>query len=183
MNKKIAIIYNSKHCYTRKLSHHIQNGITFEAVRSQTYCSQYISEHLCLLDNVDAIIFGTPTYFGNVSTNIKNFMDSTTDIWRHKKWNNKVAAGFTHSSALSGDKLNALMSILIFAQQHGMIWAGVDVKCNETLNKSNVPLNRFGSWIGLMVESEKSNKKTSYSDIKTAEYFGARIAKVTKSFK
>ena len=111
-------------------------------------------------------------------------MDSTVDIWDNKGWNNKIAAGFTHSSALSGDKLGALMSIFIFAQQHGMMWIGVDLKSNETLKNFDVKLNRLGSWMGLMTESPSKDKELeiNVSDIKTAEYFGARIAKITKKF-
>ena len=182
MSKIIAIIYDNNFCYTKKISNHIQNGISAEKVRTIVYKSQFISDNLHLLDKVDTIIFGTPTYFGNVSTNIKKFMDSTTSIWHEKKWNNKIAAGFTHSTSLNGDKLSALMSIFIFAQQHGMIWSGLNIRTNEKTLDYNINLNRMGSWIGLMVESIKKGQDINISDIKTAEYFGVRIAKVTKHF-
>lgn len=182
MSKTVAIIYDNNFCYTKKISSHIQYGINVEKVETILYKSKFISCNLHLLDKMDAIVFGTPTYFGNVSMNIKKFMDSTTNIWHQKKWNNKIAAGFTHSTSLNGDKLSALMSIFIFAQQHGMIWSGLDIRSNEKILDYNVNLNRMGSWIGLMVESIKEGEKTNISDIKTAEYFGARIAKVTKNF-
>jgi NAD(P)H dehydrogenase (quinone) len=184
MKKRIATIYDHELCFTKTLSRYIDIGIQSENVESTTYEAKFICENLQLLDDVDSIIFGTPTYFGNVSTNIKKLMDSTVDIWDNKKWNNKIAAGFTHSSALSGDKLGALMSIFIFAQQHGMMWIGVDLKSNEMLKDSDVKLNRLGSWMGLMAESPNKDKKLeiNVSDIKTAEYFGARIARITKKF-
>jgi multimeric flavodoxin WrbA len=185
MKKRIATIYNHQHCFTKTLSDYIHIGIQSENVESEIYEAEFICENLQLLDKVDSIIFGTPTYFGNVSTNIKKLMDSTVHIWDNKKWNNKIAAGFTHSSALSGDKQSALMSIFIFAQQHGMIWTGIDLKSNEKPKNFDVNLNRLGSWMGLMAESpnKDENSKTNISDIKTAEYFGARIAKITKNFK
>ncbi|WHA05136.1 flavodoxin family protein [Candidatus Bandiella numerosa] len=184
MKKRIATIYDHENCFTKTLSKYIHIGIQSENVESKTYEAKFICENLQLLDEVDSIIFGTPTYFGNVSTNIKKLMDSTVDIWDNKGWNNKIAAGFTHSSALSGDKLGALMSIFIFAQQHGMMWIGVDLKSNETLKNFDVKLNRLGSWMGLMTESPSKDKEPeiNVSDIKTAEYFGARIAKITKKF-
>jgi NAD(P)H dehydrogenase (quinone) len=182
MKKKIAIIYNHSHCFTKTISDHICVGIESQNVEARAYDSEFICNHLPLLDQFDSIIFGTPTYFGNVSTNIKKFMDSTVTIWEKKGWNNKIAAGFTHSSALSGDKLSALISIFIFAQQHGMIWTGIDLKSNEESHMLNVKLNRLGSWVGLMVESPNKSSKgiVNLSDVKTAVYFGTRIAKITK---
>ena len=44
------------------------------------------------------------------------------------KWRDKVAAGFTNSGAQNGDKLNSLISMALFAAQHGMIWVGLDLK-------------------------------------------------------
>lgn len=184
MKKRIATIYNHQRCFTKTLSDYIHIGIQSENLESKLYSLEFICKNLELLDEVDSIIFGTPTYFGNVSANMKKFMDSTVNIWDNRKWNKKIAAGFTHSSSLSGDKQSALMSIFIFAQQHGMIWAGIDLKSNEKVKNFDVNLNRLGSWVGLMAESPNKAKtlKINVSDIKTAEYFGARIAKITKKF-
>ena len=65
-----------------------------------------------------------------------------------------------------------------------MIWTGIDLKSNEKPKNFDINLNRLGSWMGLMAESpnKDENLKTNVSDIKTAEYFGARIAKITKKF-
>jgi NAD(P)H dehydrogenase (quinone) len=41
-------------------------------------------------------------------------------------WRNKVAGGFTHSQAMSGDKLHSLPHFTILAAQHGMIWVPLD---------------------------------------------------------
>ena len=184
MRNTIAIIYDNENCFTKQLSDYIQIGIKAEGMHSEVYESEFISNNLNLLDEAKAIIIGTPTYFGNVSSSIKKFMDSTTNIWDNKKWNNKIAAGYTHSSALSGDKLSALISIFIFAQQHGMVWSGLDLKSNEKIGDDNIGLNRLGSWMGLMTESpgKYRDREINVSDIKTAEYFGARIAKLTKRF-
>ena len=182
MNKKIAIIYDHDRCYTKTISSYIEKGINSQNIQSVSYTIDFILNKKSLLDKVNGIIFGAPTHFGNVSTNMKKFMDSTTSIWRDKKWKNKIAAAFTHSGALNGDKMSCLMSMFIFAQQHGMIWTGIDVNSNEKIYKYNVELNRLGSWIGLMVESIKKDAVVNVSDIKTAEYFGERVAKVSKSF-
>lgn len=63
----------------------------------------------------DAIIFGSPTYNGSVSARFKQFMeDSTNPAWSPQKWRNKIAAGFTNSGAMHGDKLNSLIAMQPF---------------------------------------------------------------------
>ena len=181
MSGNIAIIYDNNNCFTRYLANYIQSGVKTENINSIMYEAEFIINNLKLLDGSQAIILGTPTHFGNVSYNIKKFMDATNEIWDSRKWSNKIAAGFTHSSGLNGDKLSALMSIFIFAQQHGMIWVGLDLKSNAKIDNDNTKLNKCGSWMGFMAEPPKQSQNNT-SNKKTAEYFGARVAKLTKMF-
>ncbi|MFV9972394.1 MAG: hypothetical protein AB8V06_05700 [Francisella endosymbiont of Hyalomma asiaticum] len=51
-------------------------------------------------------------------------MEKSSRKWYEQKWKNKITAGFTNSHSLSGDKLNYLMQLVIFAAQHRMIWVG-----------------------------------------------------------
>jgi NAD(P)H dehydrogenase (quinone) len=184
MEKNIVIIYYNKHCYSSTLANHIKMGAEVEGVKAMSYDVSHINQNMHLLDEADGIIFGSPTYFGSVSAEMKGFMDSTVGIWDDKRWNNKIAAGFTHSSALSGDKLSALMTMFIFAAQHGMLWVGLDLKACDKIEGYDLELNQFGSWMGLMAQSPNKAKSPSFnqSDLETAKYFGARIALITKKF-
>ncbi len=48
------------------------------------------------LDAADAIIFGSPTYFGSLSAEMKRFLEGTVDRWVDgPRWKDKLAAGFT----------------------------------------------------------------------------------------
>ena len=77
------------------------------------------------LDTCQAIVFGTPTYMGGVSAQLKSFMDAMAPRWYQKAWNGKFGAAFTVSAKASGDKLNCLQDLLTFGMQMGMIWVGV----------------------------------------------------------
>jgi NAD(P)H dehydrogenase (quinone) len=46
-------------------------------------------------------------------------------LWFEQRWKDKIAAGFTNSASQSGDKLNVLTDLSIFAAQLSMIWIGV----------------------------------------------------------
>jgi multimeric flavodoxin WrbA len=136
------------------------------------------------LEASDAIIFGAPTYNSSLSSRMKRFFeDSTKPAWNEMKWRDKIAAGFTNSGAQHGDKLNSLVSMALFAAQHGMIWVGLDLKPGNATSKGSVnELNRLGSWLGAMAQSngdEGPDRSPIESDLKTAAYLGQRVATTT----
>jgi NAD(P)H dehydrogenase (quinone) len=130
----------------------------------------------------DAIIFGSPTYNGTISARLKQFMeDSTRAAWIPQTWRNKIAAGFTNSGALHGDKLNSLMTMALFAAQHGMIWVGLDLFAGSAADQPN----RIGGWLGAMAQSDDVSPELSpiASDLQTAAHLGQRVAEVASQFK
>ncbi len=78
---------------------------------------------LNILDQSNAIIFGSPTYMGCVSGQMKSFLDATAERYRSRSWSDKVASGVTVSAGLSGDKLNSLLTLALFAMHTG--WFGL----------------------------------------------------------
>jgi multimeric flavodoxin WrbA len=140
------------------------------------------------LEASDAIIFGSPTYMGTLSARFKQFMeDATKPAWFPQKWRNKIAAGFTNSGAQHGDKLNTLMTMALFAAQHGMIWVGLDLMPgNATTKGSPDDMNRIGAWLGAMAQSNNDqgpDMTPSQSDLKTAAYLGQRVAELAGRFR
>lgn len=183
---KIAMVFHSGYGHTKAIAEAIAHGIIATGYATMKVM-EYNKVDFIALNDADAIIFGCPTYMGSVSAELKTFMDSTSEAWRHQKWRNKIAAGFTNSSAYSGDKLGTLMQMVLFACQHGMIWVGLDLMAGNSSSKgSHEDLNRIGSWVGLMAQSntdQSAELTPPISDRKTAEYFGKRIVEVTQKFK
>lgn len=107
--------------------------------------------------------------------------DSTRPAWIPQSWRNKIAAGFTNSGAMHGDKLNSLVTMALFAAQHGMIWVGLDI----FPGKSPQEKNRVGGWLGAMAQSDDASPDITpiESDIDTAAHLGERVAHVTSQFK
>ena len=127
----------------------------------------------------DAIIFGSPTYMGGVSAPFKAFMDASSKQWYGRVWKDKVAAGFTTSASQSGDKLNTLIQLMVYANQHGMIWTGVDLLPGNNNSKGSVDdLNRLGSFSGAMAQANADQGADAMrdSDLKTAAHLGQRVA-------
>jgi multimeric flavodoxin WrbA len=133
----------------------------------------------------DAIVFGSPTYNGAPSARFKQFCeDSTKPVWSEMKWRDKVAAGFTNSGAQNGDKLHSLISMALFAAQHGMLWVGLDLMPGNDSSRGSVhDLNRLGSWLGAMAQSngdQGPDDTPIKSDLDTAAYLGQRVAETVR---
>jgi NAD(P)H dehydrogenase (quinone) len=57
-----------------------------------------------ILARQDAIIFGSPTYMGGPAWQFKKFADASSKPWFSNAWKDKIAAGFTNSASVNGDK-------------------------------------------------------------------------------
>jgi len=135
------------------------------------------------LNDADAIIFGCPTYMGGPSAAMKAFMETSSAVWGRQGWKDKISAGFTNAGALSGDKLNTLTSLALFAAQHSMIWVSQGLFYSEDQDPgSEGAINRMGSWLGAMSQSENAppDQTPGAADLKTAELFGTRVAEATQ---
>ncbi|MBA4150812.1 MAG: flavodoxin family protein [Verrucomicrobia bacterium] len=132
------------------------------------------------LKQADAIIFGTPTYMGGVAAQFKAFVDATGGIWFAQEWKNKIAAGFTHSGSLSGDKLSTLQYLSLFAAQHGMVWIG------NAHHNSIDGMNRLGSYLGVMGATAQPTgtvPEVNAGDIATMEALGRRVGNLSQELK
>lgn len=77
------------------------------------------------LVEADAIVFGTPTRFGNMAAQLRNFLDQTGGLWAGNELVGKVGAVFTSANTQHGGHESTLLSTQITLQHHGMIVVGV----------------------------------------------------------
>lgn len=184
----IAIAYHSGFGHTRRQAEALQSGAASVAgTTARLYAVDALDEaQWAELDAADAIVFGSPTYMGSASAKFKAFMDESSKRWYGRAWKDKVAAGFTTSASQSGDKLNTLMQLMVFANQHGMIWVGVDLLPGNNNSKGSVDdLNRLGSFSGAMAQANGDQGADAMleSDLKTAAHLGARVATTAQAFR
>ena len=185
----ISIIYDSTWGHTAKQAQHVAEGVQrVTGAEARLIPVSEANMPWDVLEASDAIIFGSPTYNGSPSARFKQFCeDSTKPAWTGMKWRNKVAAGFTNSGAQNGDKLHSLISMALFAAQHGMLWVGLDLKPGNDNSKGSVhDLNRLGSWLGAMAQSNGDQGPDTTpikSDLDTAAYLGQRVAETAHRLK
>ncbi len=178
---RIAIVYHSGFGHTKVLAESVAAGARSVAGTEVALIPVDAAEKRAAeLEAADAIVFGTPTYMGSVSAPFKAFMDWSSKVWFAQGWKNKLAAGFTNSASHSGDKLNTLVQLFVFAMQHGMVWVGLDLLPGNNSSKGSVEdLNRLGSFAGAMAQSNADappEEAPIKSDRLTAEHLGRRVA-------
>ncbi|WP_192484776.1 MULTISPECIES: flavodoxin family protein [Cysteiniphilum] len=180
--KNVAIVYYSGYGHTKKVAEHIRMGANASKEVHAVLISVDELQDVDALNDYEAIIFGAPTYMGSVPYQFKKFMDDASKVWLKKGWKDKLAAGFTNSGSLSGDKFNVLMQLCTFACQHGMLWLSLGIDNTSGQNEHHSghleALNRMGGSLGLMTQSENDSPEVTppIGDKKTAELFGRRIA-------
>jgi len=178
---KVAIVFHSGFGHTGVLAEAVGRGAaSVPGVDARLVPATEVDGHWDYLDEADAIIMGSPTYMGSVSAGLKAFMEATVDRYFEQRWRDKLAAGFTNSASQSGDKINTLVDIAMFAAQHGMIWVNLGlVAGNDSSTGSAGDLNRLGGWMGAMGQSNADQgpgEAPPESDRLTAEHLGRRVA-------
>ncbi len=184
---KIAVVYHSGYGHTARQAEAVKNGAaSVPGVHAALYPAAEIDEaRWAELEKADAIIFGAPTYMGSLSAPFKDFMDKSSKVWFSQGWKDKIAAGFTNSASQSGDKLNSLIQLMVFSQQHSMIWVGTGLLPGNNSSQGSVnDLNRLGSSSGAMAQSNADQGADAMlaSDLETASHLGARVAETTLQF-
>jgi NAD(P)H dehydrogenase (quinone) len=179
----IVIVYHSGYGHTKVIAEEVLAGASSVAGVSVKLCAtsefgspggdRKLPESWGTLQAADCIIFGSPTYMGSVSAEFKRFMDASGGVWFGQGWKDKLAAGFTNSGGTSGDKLNTLVTLSMFAAQHSMLWVSQGLM-------SDAKVNRLGSYLGAMAQSGNGPAPDSVNadDRASAKLFGERVAKV-----
>jgi NAD(P)H dehydrogenase (quinone) len=186
---KIAIVYHSGYGHTAKVAEHVRIGAArAEGVEVTLYMADDLTSPEAgpwdELAAADAIIFGAPTYMGSASAVFKQFQDATSKPWFSHAWKDKIAAGFTNSGSLYGDKGTTLLQMATLAAQHGMIWVGTGMMpgYNASTKDINAVHNRSSFTVGLGTQSltDKPAEETpDRFDLETSEQFGERVAETT----
>ena len=184
----VAVVYFSAQGHTHQVAEAVAEGarqVAGTAVELHRLAGSDIHEGRWKNDAVmqkltaaDAIVFGTPTYMGGYAAQMKAFIDAASAAWMKLDWKDKIAAGFTHSQGLSGDKLNTLQGLAVNAMQHGRVWVGTGVLppfAGATPDK----VNRISSFTGAMAQTDYGQEPVNPGDLETARVLGRRVAEAT----
>ena len=90
------------------------------------------------LKGIDGLIVGTPTRFGNMCAQMRNFWDQTSEDWANGTLIGKPAAVFTSSATQHGGQETTLISIMITLLHHGCILVGLPYSFKEQMSLDEI---------------------------------------------
>lgn len=116
------------------------------------------------LEWADAYVFGTPTRFGNVAAQLKQFLDTTGGLWFEGKLADKVVGGFTSAQNPNGGQESTLLSMYNVFMHWGAVIIPTGYTSEEIFAAGGNP---YGS---------SSTEEPSEEELAAARYQGRRIA-------
>ncbi len=126
-------------------------------------------------ESADAIIFGTPTRFGTISSELKAYIDSLGGLWFQGKLNGKVGSAFASTQSVHGGNESTSLSLY-----NPMVHLGMVI---VPLGYADPALFKAGTPYGASTVTGQNNAPPTADDIEVARFQGKRVAQVAKALK
>lgn len=127
------------------------------------------------LADYDAIIVGSPTRFGRMSSQMASFWDRTGGLWMNGALVGKVGASFTSTASQNGGQETTQFSIITNLLHHGMTIVGLDYGFAGQLNTDAIV---GGSPYGASTVAGGDGSRTPHEiDLEGAKYLGGKVAR------
>jgi NAD(P)H dehydrogenase (quinone) len=127
------------------------------------------------LADYDAILFGTPTRFGNMAAQMRSFLDQTGSLWMQGALVGKVGSVFT-STGTGGGNESTVISFVNTLMHHGMVYVGLPYSCPELVDISEV---KGGSpWGAATIAGADGSRQPSGKELAQARFQGQHAATI-----
>jgi NAD(P)H dehydrogenase (quinone) len=128
------------------------------------------------LPNADAIIFGVPTRFGNVISQIQSFLDATGQLWLSGALVGKAGSCFTSTATQHGGHETTIRSLHTELFHHGMVVVGVPYSCQELMNMNEIT---GGSPYGAgTLAGTRGERQPSENELTIARFQGRHVTQI-----
>ncbi len=129
------------------------------------------------LVQADAIIFGTPTRFGNMCSQMRAFLDKTGPLWTAGALIGKVGSVFTSTASQHGGQETTSVSFMFTLLHHGMIVVGVPYSEQRLLNVAEIT---GGTPYGAStIAGADGSRRPTENELAIARFQGQHVAEVT----
>ena len=201
---KVLIVYYSTYGHVHKMAEAVAEGVGqvegAEAVmrRVPETLPQEVIEKMgavdarntfshvpiCTLEELasaDAVIFGTPTRFGNMCGQMRQFLDSTGQLWAEGSLVGKVGSVFTSSATQHGGQESTILSFHISLLHHGFVIVGLPYSFQGQMRIDEVT---GGSPYGASTIAGGSGERMpSENELEAAQFQGRHVAEIASKLK
>ncbi|HAM36865.1 MAG TPA: NAD(P)H:quinone oxidoreductase [Elusimicrobia bacterium] len=134
---------------------------------------------VCALEDLtraDAIIFGTPTRFGNMCGQMRQFLDATGGLWLKGELVGKVASVFTSSATQHGGQETTILTFLVTLMHQGMVVVGLPYAFQGQMRNDEIS---GGSPYGAAtIAGTKGERLPSANELDAARFQGKHVAEL-----
>ena len=128
------------------------------------------------LAEYDAIVVGTGTRYGRITSQMANFWDQTGGLWAQGKLIGKVGAAFTSTGAQHGGQETTLLAIHTMLLHHGLVIAGLPYSFKGQSKMDEIV---GGAPYGAStIAGGDGSRQPSETDLDGARYLGRRVAEI-----
>jgi NAD(P)H dehydrogenase (quinone) len=197
---KILVLYYSMYGHTYKMAEAVAEGASevpgtqvdirrvpetlppevlkkMDAVEAE---KAFFRNQVCTLDdleNADGIIFGTPTRYGDMCGQMRQFLDSTGQLWLKGSMVGKVGSVFTSTGSQHGGQESTILSFYTFLLHQGMIVVGLPYTFEGQLTMKEIT---GGTPYGAStIAGVKGERMPSPNELDAAKFQGRHVAEIT----
>jgi NAD(P)H dehydrogenase (quinone) len=124
----------------------------------------------------DAIIFGSPTRFGSVVSQMRNFLEQTGGLWAQGKLIGKVGSVFTASATQHGGQESTLINFHPTLLHHGMVVVGLPYSCAEQMGIDTI--NGGTPYGASTITGGQGERMPSEQELSMARFQGKHVAQI-----
>lgn len=133
------------------------------------------------LVDYDAIIVGTPTRFGNMTAQMRNFWDQTGGLWAKGALVGKVGSVFTSSATQHGGQESTILATHITLLHQGLVIVGLPYSCAAQMGLDEI---KGGSPYGASTIADgDGSRQPSEQELGMARFQGRHVAEIAKKLK
>jgi len=128
------------------------------------------------IESADAIVFGTPTRFGNMCGQMRQFLDATGQLWMKGALVGKVGSVFTSSNTQHGGQETTITSFHLTLLHHGMIVVGLPYAFQGQMRTDEITgCSPYGA---STIAGGKGERMPSENELAGALFQGRHVAKI-----
>jgi NAD(P)H dehydrogenase (quinone) len=201
---KVLIVYYSTYGHVHKMAEAVAEGVgeidgaeailrrvpetlpeevleKMGAVEAQQFMSKVPICSVEELASADAVIFGTPTRFGNMCGQMRQFLDATGQLWAQGALVGKVGSVFTSSATQHGGQESTLLSFHITLLHHGFVIVGLPYTFQGQMRIDEIT---GGSPYGASTIAGGSGERMpSENELDAARFQGKHVATIASNLK
>lgn len=146
------------------------------AVDAQKAFSQIPESTVEDLANADAVIFGTPTRFGNMCGQMRQFLDATGQLWANGSLVGKVGSVFTSTATQHGGQESTILTFHVTLLHHGFVVVGLPYAFQGQMRMDEIT---GGSPYGAStIASGDGSRMPSENELEAARFQGNHVAEI-----